>query len=294
MAEYVDPDPSPRPLASQFSQLSLTIECGRINSSTGLLKPNPYVEVTVDGKPPKKSEICKSTYQPRWNEPITLLVTPYSKIHFRLYDHSTFKKDALLGEHTLDLFNVLKTRDGKCQNSTISLDMTNDAKHGLLNGSGSGSAHPSKVGEVVVVLDGLNIDMKAVPAASPPVMSVVPSPFPPEENGQVSSASSDPSSKQRRRTAEDGSERLPPLAKNQSRGASSTSSLHTNLNGESESSSNGTVLPFISPSESPEGQDASPRRQVSASSFESGHNPVINGAVQARRLLLPPIHQTLG
>ena len=198
-----------RPLASQFSQLSLTLECGRINQSGGLLKPNPYVEIAVDGKPPKKTEICKSTYQPKWNEePLNLPVTPYSKILFRLYDHSAFKKDSLLGEHTLNLFNVLKQRDGKCQRSKISLDMTAEHKNGFSN------SH--KVGELVVELDGLDIDMKAVPAATPPVVSVVPSPFPPEQE------------KQRRRTAGDSDQqRLPPLTQNQARGASMSSLTST-------------------------------------------------------------------
>ena len=45
-AQNEDSQTPQRPLASQFSQLSLTIECGRINSSLSLLKPNPYVEVT--------------------------------------------------------------------------------------------------------------------------------------------------------------------------------------------------------------------------------------------------------
>ena len=202
----------------------------------------------MDGKPPKKTEICKSTYQPRWNEPITLLVTPYSKILFRLYDHSSFKKDSLVGEHTLNLYNVLKLRDGKCQNATISLDMTSEAKGhsggGLLNGHSSSTPTPAsssqKSGELVVVLDGLNIDMNAVPAASPPVMSVVASPFPPEvadqpggqpitsqrPNGQPASKIS---SKQRRRTTGDTSaERLPPLASNLSTSRSSTTSLTNN------------------------------------------------------------------
>ena len=150
-----------RPLASQFSQLSLTIDVGRINSNVCLLKPNPYVEVTVDGKPPKKTEIVKGTFQPRWNEPITLLVTPYSKILFRLYDHNSFKKDTLLGEQTLNLYNVLKTREGKCTNATMSLDITSEAKHH------AGSNGHGKVGELVVVLDGLNIDINAIPAATP-------------------------------------------------------------------------------------------------------------------------------
>ena len=207
----------------------------------------------MDGKPPKKTEICKSTYQPRWNEPITLLVTPYSKILFRLYDHSSFKKDSLVGEYTLNLYNVLKLRDGKCQNATISLDMTSEAKGhsggSLLNGHSSSStstpaSSSQKCGELVVVLDGLNIDMNAVPAASPPVMSVVASPFPPEAADQppagqqpptlrppTNGQPSKPSSKQRRRTTGDTSaERLPPLASNLSASRSSTTSLTNNTN----------------------------------------------------------------
>ena len=183
---------------------------------------------SVDGKPPKKTEICKSTYQPRWNEPITLLVTPYSKILFRLYDHSSFKKDTLVGEYTLNLYNVLKTRDGKCQNATISLDMTSEAKNsgGLLNGYSSSPSSSHKVGELVVALDGLNIDMNAVPAASPPVMSVVASPFPPEEVTRANGTSK--SSKQRRRTTGDSVERLPPLASNSNSMASTTSLTNNN------------------------------------------------------------------
>ncbi|QQP39524.1 E3 ubiquitin-protein ligase, partial [Caligus rogercresseyi] len=66
------------------------------HGGAGILKPNPYVEMSVDGKPPRRSEILKATYNPKWEEVITLLVTPFSKISFRLYDHSSFKKDALL------------------------------------------------------------------------------------------------------------------------------------------------------------------------------------------------------
>jgi hypothetical protein len=43
--------------------LSLTVDCARLNQTSSLLKPNPYVEVIVDGKPPKRTEFCKSTYQ---------------------------------------------------------------------------------------------------------------------------------------------------------------------------------------------------------------------------------------
>merc|ERR1719412_3332606 len=84
--------------------------------------------------------------------------------------------------------------------------------------------------------------MNAVPAASPPVMSVVASPFPPEAADQpptcqqplrppTNGQPSKPSSKQRRRTTGDTSaERLPPLASNLSASRSSTTSLTNNTN----------------------------------------------------------------
>ena len=48
---------------------------------------------------------------------LSLTVTPYiSKIVFRVYDHGTFKKDALLGDCSLDLYSVLKKNNGRCHN----------------------------------------------------------------------------------------------------------------------------------------------------------------------------------
>ncbi len=95
-------------LPPSFSQLALTLESGRLATSGGaraaLLKPNPYVEVVVDGKPPRRTDTVKATYAPKWNESMTLLVTPYSKLLLRIFDHSSFKRDALIGEATLDIF----------------------------------------------------------------------------------------------------------------------------------------------------------------------------------------------
>jgi len=148
-----------------FLRMSLFVENARLNNLTGLLKPNPYTEVIVDGKPPKKTEISKSSYHPKWHTEMSLHVTPYSKLVFRVYDHSTFKKDALLGDCSLDLYSVLKKNGGRCQNQELALDLTcSDHKNG----------HSSDtVGILNVRLDGLVVDLLSLPAASPPVMSVL-------------------------------------------------------------------------------------------------------------------------
>ena len=196
--------------AAQFSQLSLIVEKATVNPSSYqhyaglklLSKPNPYVEIVVDGKPnTRKTEFCRGTYQPRWSgEPFVMPVTPYSKMLFRLFDHSSFKRDALVAEANLELYPILLQNNGKCQMLQVSVELflsnssskssgnTSSSSHGgsrnltsqgnssssnsnLNNMSsdriGTSMAANSKVGELNVILDGLNVNMSQFPIASP-------------------------------------------------------------------------------------------------------------------------------
>jgi hypothetical protein len=192
---------APQLTASQFSRLSLTIEKATLNPTSYqhysglklLSKPNLYVELVVDGKQPRKTEFCKGTYQPRWNgEPFIIPVTPYSKFLFRLFDHSSFKKDTLVAEASLDLYPLLVKNNGKCQmfKTSLELFLSNPSKHSSSNGPGgsrnssvnqsssnlsnmssdrigTSMATNSKAGELSLIFDGLNVDMSHVPTATP-------------------------------------------------------------------------------------------------------------------------------
>ena len=195
---------TPQLTAAHFSRLSLTIERASLNPTSyqhysGLKligsKPNLYVEVVIDGKQPRKTEFCKGTYQPRWSgEPFIIPVTPYSKMQFRLFDHSSFKRDTLVAEANLDLYPLLIQNNGKCQMLQTSLDLflsNPSSKHSSSNGHGgsrnssvnqtnnssisnmssdrigTSMATNSKAGELNVKLDGLNVDMTQVPAPTP-------------------------------------------------------------------------------------------------------------------------------
>lgn len=114
------------------------------------MKPNPYIEFSVDDKSPRKTEVSKSTYQPKWNEEFTILVTPYSQLHFRLLDHSTFRKDTLIGEKRINLFQVLSHYNGKLENLELTFDLMSESKH---------DSQLCKVGELITVFDGLRIDI---------------------------------------------------------------------------------------------------------------------------------------
>lgn len=126
----------------------ILVEAAILRSST-FLKPNPYIEFSVDDKSPRKTEVSKSTYQPKWNEEFTILVTPYSQLHFRLLDHSTFRKDALIGEKRISLFQVLSHYNGKLENLELTFDLMSESKH---------DSQLCKVGELITVFDGLRID----------------------------------------------------------------------------------------------------------------------------------------
>lgn len=53
------------------------------------------------------------------------LVTPYSKLHFRVLNHSSLMKDGLLGEGSIDLYKILVKQDGKCKFSFLTLSSFN-------------------------------------------------------------------------------------------------------------------------------------------------------------------------
>ncbi|KAI4464488.1 hect domain ubiquitin-protein ligase [Holotrichia oblita] len=132
-----------------FHQLRISIECAHLRSSS-FLKPSPYVEITVDGHSPRRTEIVKTTSQPKWNESFTILVTPHSKLHFSVLDHNNFRKDTTIGEKKLDLHQLLTLYDGRIKNLELTIDLTNENKQ---------NDSPSKAGELICVLSDLHIDL---------------------------------------------------------------------------------------------------------------------------------------
>lgn len=121
--------------------------------SNGIFKPNPYVELSIDGKSPRKTEFVKHTYLPKWNEDFTVLVTPQSFIGFRVLDHSSFLKDAVLGETGVQLGRVLHHYNGRCDNLELNMDLKPN-KYDM----------GTKNGEIVAVLNGLHVDMSELDA----------------------------------------------------------------------------------------------------------------------------------
>jgi NEDD4-like E3 ubiquitin-protein ligase WWP1 len=111
------------------------------------------VELSIDANPARKTEIQKNTYLPKWNDTFTVLVTPSSILMFRVYDHSSFRKDSLMGEQTVHLAQILQNYNGRCENLELVMDLLYESKS---------EGRQMKNGELVAVLNGLKIDMTSV------------------------------------------------------------------------------------------------------------------------------------
>ncbi|XP_052824602.1 NEDD4-like E3 ubiquitin-protein ligase WWP2 isoform X2 [Octopus bimaculoides] len=132
----------------QYCQLQVTVQSARL-TAVGLFKPDPYLELSVDSMSPKKTEVCRKSTNPEWNEHFTVLVTPYSKLDFRVLNQNHIRANSLLGEVTLDLYPLLKEYHGKFNSHSKKLDL----KH---NGKG-------KIGDLSIVLNGMDVKMEHLP-----------------------------------------------------------------------------------------------------------------------------------
>ncbi|XP_073827023.1 WW domain containing E3 ubiquitin protein ligase suppressor of deltex [Musca autumnalis] len=135
-----------------YHQLSVTIEEASLRNS-GFLKPNPYVELLIDNKSKRKTDFVKNTYLPKWNEEFTVLITPHSVLHFKVLDHSNFRKDAMLGERSISLAHILQHYNGRCEFLEVSMDLLVTSKS---------DNRQTKSGELVAMLNGLKLDMSNI------------------------------------------------------------------------------------------------------------------------------------
>ncbi|PZC78817.1 E3 ubiquitin-protein ligase Su(dx) [Helicoverpa zea] len=138
---------------STYHQLSLTVESANIKNS-GLFKPNPYLQVIIDDKISRRTEVIKSTLHPKWKEDLTVLVTPQSQLLFRLADYHSFRKDNIIGEKRVNLLKVLLYCNGKCDNVELNIDLMKTVSQE----NSSSVSGEVKAAELVILLDGLRVD----------------------------------------------------------------------------------------------------------------------------------------
>lgn len=127
------------------SQLHAIVSCAKIKRKKSLFGSTIYVEVTAEGES-RRTAKCHSSSSPKWDERLTLNVTPCTQVDFKVWSHHTLKADALLGKATLDLMQALEQHDRKLENVKEVLKLSMEQKGAVV-----------VMGELTVYLDGLTV-----------------------------------------------------------------------------------------------------------------------------------------
>ncbi|UYV63318.1 WWP1 [Cordylochernes scorpioides] len=166
------------------STLGVTV-VSAVLPAAGIFKPSPYVELNVDRRAPVRTRIVRNTSTPKWEQKFSVVVHPYSKLVFRVYGHNLVLKDEVLGETTVELHSELQQRGGRIRDVPKMLEL----RH---RGSSTTSS-------LLVILDGLTIDMARLADSSRPSVQLsanrrshipIPTSRPTFQNANTRSASS--------------------------------------------------------------------------------------------------------
>ncbi|XP_077385469.1 E3 ubiquitin-protein ligase Itchy isoform X2 [Festucalex cinctus] len=135
------------------AQLQVTVLSAKLKENKkNWFGPSPYVEIAVDGQS-KRTEKCNNTHSPKWKQAVTVIVTPLSKLIFRVWSHQTLKADILLGMATLEICDTLKANELKLCEVVQTLQLCSDRDSRDI------------VGDLSVCLDGMHVDPEAFSAA---------------------------------------------------------------------------------------------------------------------------------
>ncbi|XP_037550223.1 NEDD4-like E3 ubiquitin-protein ligase WWP1 [Nematolebias whitei] len=127
------------------SQLDAIVSCAKLKRKRSVFGAAVYVEVTAEGESHRTAK-SHSSCSPKWDERLTLSVTPHTQVDFKVWSHHTLKADGLLGKTTLDLSQALEQHDRKLENAKEVLKLNVEQKGVLV-----------PVGELTVYLDGLTV-----------------------------------------------------------------------------------------------------------------------------------------
>ncbi|XP_043339705.1 NEDD4-like E3 ubiquitin-protein ligase WWP1 isoform X5 [Cervus elaphus] len=104
-------------------QLQVTVSSAKLKRKKNWFGTAIYTEVAADGES-KKTAKSSSSSNPKWDEQLTVNVTPQSTLEFRVWSHHTIKADALLGRATVDLKQALLIHNRK-----LEVQQNGDALH---------------------------------------------------------------------------------------------------------------------------------------------------------------------
>ncbi|XP_039377576.1 NEDD4-like E3 ubiquitin-protein ligase WWP1 isoform X2 [Mauremys reevesii] len=131
-------------------QMQVTISSAKLKRKKNWFGTAIYTELAADGEI-KKTAKSNSSSNPKWDEQLTVNVTPQTTLEFRVWSHHTLKADVLLGRATVDLRQALETHSRKLEGVKEQLKLSLENKSGMV-----------QTGELTVVLDGLVVEQESL------------------------------------------------------------------------------------------------------------------------------------
>ncbi|KAM9164872.1 NEDD4-like E3 ubiquitin-protein ligase WWP1 isoform 2-T3 [Pangshura tecta] len=147
-------------------QMQVTISSAKLKRKKNWFGTAIYTELAADGEI-KKTAKSNSSSNPKWDEQLTVNVTPQTTLEFRVWSHHTLKADVLLGRATVDLRQALETHNRKLEGVKEQLKLSLENKSGMV-----------QTGELTVVLDGLVLEQESLTNCSSAAAKV-------EQNGDA-------------------------------------------------------------------------------------------------------------
>ncbi|XP_041268430.1 NEDD4-like E3 ubiquitin-protein ligase WWP1 isoform X1 [Onychostruthus taczanowskii] len=164
-------------------QMQVTVSSAKLKRKKNWFGTTFYTELTADGEI-KKTAKSSSSSNPKWDEQLTVHVTPQTTLEFRVWSHHTLKADALLGRATVDLRQALEAHNRKLEKVKEQLKLSLENKSGMV-----------QTGELTVVLDGLVVEQESLTNLSSSATIEV------QQNGEAVHESRDASARSSSRSA---------------------------------------------------------------------------------------------
>ncbi|XP_062426519.1 NEDD4-like E3 ubiquitin-protein ligase WWP1 isoform X2 [Rhea pennata] len=163
-------------------QMQVTVSSAKLKRKKNWFGTTFYTELSADGEI-KKTAKSSSSSNPKWDEQLTVNVTPQTTLEFRVWSHHTLKADALLGRATVDLRQALEIHNRKLEKVKEQLKLSLENKSGMV-----------QTGELTVVLDGLVVEQESLTNLSSPATKV-------QQNGEAVHENRDASARSTSRSA---------------------------------------------------------------------------------------------
>ncbi|XP_065524602.1 NEDD4-like E3 ubiquitin-protein ligase WWP1 isoform X2 [Lathamus discolor] len=163
-------------------QMQVTVSSAKLKRRKNWFGTTFYTELSADGEI-KKTAKSSSSSNPKWDEQLTVNVTPQTTLEFRVWSHHTLKADALLGRATVDLRQALEIHNRKLEKVKEQLKLSLENKSGMV-----------QTGELTVVLDGLVVEQESLTNLSSSAAKV-------QQNGEAVHESRDASARSTSRSA---------------------------------------------------------------------------------------------